>query len=160
MDKLITEIYEKCNFRITDFHTELEGKEYKASWFRINNLNIINRTAKITLKKIGQFVTFWKRNSQGITSPFSVDDVFDFYVINVKKENRIGQFIIPKSILASKGIVTTSEKDGKRGFRVYPAWDKPVSKQAIKSQQWQLNYFYEITKNIDSNTVIKLYKNS
>lgn len=160
MDKLITEIYEKCNFHITDFHTELEGKEYKASRFKLNNLNVINRTAKKTPKKAGQFVTFWKRNIKGITTPFSIDDDFDFYVINVKTKNNFGQFIIPKSVLISKAIVSTSVKDGKRGFRVYPIWDNPLNKQALKSQEWQLEYFYEISTNLDINKVIKLYKNS
>ncbi|MCZ4237926.1 MepB family protein, partial [Staphylococcus equorum] len=76
--------------------------------------------------------------------PFSEKDDFHFYIINVEKENRFGQFVFPKSVLKTKGIISTEIKDGKRGFRVYPIWDTVTSKQAEKTQQWQLDYFYEI----------------
>jgi hypothetical protein len=109
---------------------------------------IISREAKITPKKIGQFVSVWKRNEKGVTEPHELTDDFEFYVIKCKSENRNGQFIFPKEELAKRGIVSTPQKEGKRGFRVYPPWDKAENKQAIKTQAWQLNYFEE---NIDKN---------
>ena len=84
-------------------------------------------------------------------------DQFDFYVINTKTENQFGQFVFPKSELINRGIITTERKDGKRGFRVYPKWDKAQSKQAEKTQKWQLNYFYEISETTDLEKVNKLY---
>ncbi|MCZ4317458.1 MepB family protein [Aequorivita viscosa] len=141
---MIKTIYEKCGFTVSDFKIETESKEYNACRFQLNGLQIISRNAKITPKKTGQFVTFWKRNKQGITVPFSEKDDFHFYIINVEKENRFGQFVFPKSVLKTKGIISTEIKDGKRGFRVYPIWDTVTSKQAEKTQQWQLDYFYEI----------------
>jgi hypothetical protein len=75
----------------------------------------------------------------------------------VKRENHYGQFVFPKSILITKEIVITEKKDGKRGFRVYPVWTIPTNKQAEKTQQWQLDYFYEIGGTTDFKKVKKLY---
>lgn len=48
------------------------------------------------------------------------------------------------SVLVDKGIITGKNKEGKRGIRVYPPWDKPNNKQAIKNQSWQIRYFENI----------------
>ncbi|MFK7900870.1 MAG: MepB family protein, partial [Cyclobacteriaceae bacterium] len=77
---------------------------------------------------------------------------------NTKAENRLGQFVFPKTELINRGIISTKIKDGKRGFRIYPKWDKPQSKQAEKTQKWQLIYFYEIEEEADLIKVIELYK--
>ena len=62
----------------------------------------------------------------------------------MRSENQIGQFIFPKKVLIEKDVFTTPSKEGKRAIRVYPLWDKPLSKQALKTQQWQLDYFLAI----------------
>lgn len=153
-----TIIYDKCGLRISDFQTEAESKEYDACRFELNGLKIISRSAKVTPKKVGQFVTFWKRNSSGIIEPLDESDAIDFYAVTVKTNTQFGQFVFPKSILIQKGILSTNKKEGKRGFRVYPIWDKTTSKQAKKTQSWQLNYFYKIDKKVDFIKVIELYK--
>ncbi len=99
MNEINKEIYCKCGLQISDFITGPESREYSASQFQVNGQIVISRTAKITPKKLGQFVTFWKRNQKGLTQPFSEKDNFHFYVIDVKKENHLGQFIFPKTIL-------------------------------------------------------------
>lgn len=104
-------------------------------------MNPIVRTAKTTPKKIGQFVSIWKRNKEGVTTPRDLEDDFDFLIIQCETETQKGRFVFPKIILAKKGIISTVEKEGKRGIRVYPPWDKAENKQAIKTQQWQLKYF-------------------
>ena len=163
MNKLLNEIkvkiYEKCSFKILDFEEELEGKEYSACKFELNGLKIRYRNSKITPKKTGQFVTFWKRDENGITTPFNEKDSFDFHVISVAKEGRLGQFVFPKEVLKTKGIISTKKKDGKRGFRVYPIWDEVHNKQAEKTQKWQLDYFVEINEETDLDSFKKLYKN-
>jgi hypothetical protein len=53
--------------------------------------------------------------------------------------------------LIEKGIITHLDKEGKRGFRIYPPWDVTTNKQAQKNQIWQSNYFTFINKNIFSN---------
>ncbi len=151
------EVYDKCSLSISRVFNEPEGKEYDACQFELNGKKIISRTAKITPKKIGQFVTCWKRNTDGITEPFNIKDAIDFYIINVKSGNNLGQFVFPKSELVKRGIISTPTKDGKRGFRVYPIWDEPQSKQAQKTQKWQLKFFYTINSITDFERVIRLY---
>lgn len=120
---------------------DLECEEYSGYTCLLDTFTIKFRKAKITPKKIGQFVTVWKRNAEGITTPYTLSDPFDFYIILTEASNQVGCFIFPKSILGEKGILTTPKQEGKRGFRVYPTWDAPTSKQAKKTQQWQENYF-------------------
>ena len=50
-------------------------------------------------------------------------------------------------------------REGKRGFRVYPIWDITISKQAISTQKWQLEYFYELNDTLDLKRVKSLYQN-
>jgi hypothetical protein len=152
-------IYRTLKYKITAVVIDKESQEYDGCEFILDDKRIIFRSSKITPKKAGQFVTFWKRNKDRITEPFSEKDTVDYYVINVQSENQMGQFVFPKSVLMEKGIISTSKKDGKRGFRVYPIWDKTISKQAIATQKWQLNYFFEVKENLDFNFVKKLYSN-
>lgn len=151
-----TKIYDKCGLVISNYLNEAESQEYEACRFNLNDLKVVCRTAKVTPKKVGQFVTFYKRNSSGIIEPLNQNDSFDFYLVNVKTANRIGQFIFPKSILIKKGIISTNQKEGKRAFRVYPNWENALSKQAIQTQNWQLDYFYEINSSTKSKKVIDL----
>ena len=153
-----TKIYDKLSLNISKLNNELEGTEYDACQYELNGMKLISRSSKITPKKVGQFVTFWKRNQNGETEPYSENDQFDFYVINAKSGDRFGQFVFPKFELINKGFITTEKKDGKRGFRVYPVWDKTLNKQAEKTQKWQLNYFYEIDKTTDLKKVNELYR--
>jgi len=153
-------IYKKVNLQISDLKIQKEGKEYQACRYKLNTKTVYSRFSKITPKKIGQFVTFWKRNLEGITEPYSEIDEFDILIINVKTENKFGQFIFPKSILIKKRIISTLKKEGKRGFRVYPIWDIAINKQAKKTQEWQLNYFFELNQITDFTIVNTLYLNS
>ncbi|MEN7550499.1 MepB family protein [Rapidithrix thailandica] len=152
-----TEVYDKCGLRISDVNTETESKEYDACRFKLNGLNIVCRNAKITPKKVGQFVTFWKRNNNGSIEPLDDNDPIDFYVVNVRSKDRFGQFVFPKSVLLKKGILSTDKKEGKRAFRVYPNWDMAKNNQAEKTQKWQLDYFYEIGESVDLKKVNELY---
>ena len=157
LNQIKTEIYDKCSLKISDFTIEPESKEYNAYQFKLNGLNIRSRNAKITPKKVGQFVTFWKRNANGTIEPFNEHDQVDFFTVNVQTENKFGQFVFPKSVLIERAIISTQNKDGKRGFRVYPKWDIAKNKQAERTQKWQLNYFYQIDSTTDLNEVTKLY---
>jgi hypothetical protein len=157
LHQIKTEVFDTCALKVSDFKTESESKDYNACQFVLNDLKIICRSSKTTPKKNGQFVTFWKRNEKGITEPYKETDQIDFYLINATSKNTIGQFFFPKSELINKGILSTKRKNGKRGFRVYPIWDKAQSKQVEKTQQWQLNYFYEINSSTDFEKVKELY---
>lgn len=126
---------------VTNYQQDLESPTYKACSYSVDGLKIIERTAKITPKKIGQFVTCWKRNTQKITQPFDAEDAFDVFIIKVEAVNGSGYFKFPKEVLINQGIVSSDKKPGKRGFRVYPPWNNPSSAQALKTQTWQLAYF-------------------
>lgn len=157
MNNILKEVYTKCLFEISDFVIEPESKEYKACNFKLDGKSILYRNAKITPKKVGLFVTCWKRNENGIIEPFHEDNQIDFYVINTRFEKEFGQFVFPKSVLIKKGIISTKNKEGKRGFRVYPKWDRPESNHAKKTQKWQLDYFYEINNSTDLHRVKELF---
>ena len=151
-------VYDKCNFEFSNLVIDSESAEYQACSFKLNSFQIIHRLSKITPTKIGQFVTIWKRNNEGITAPFDVSDNFDFIVITSKSDKNLGQFVFPKSVLLEKGIISNNNTSGKRGIRVYPPWDIPTSKQAEKTQLWQTKYFYSINKDaFDIELVKKLF---
>ncbi|CDF78110.1 conserved hypothetical protein (UCP032285) [Formosa agariphila KMM 3901] len=157
LERIQTKLYGPSGLILSHYENEKEGRIYEACQFYLNEARIICRTAKITPKKIGQFVTFWNRNSVGVTQPFSYADAFDFYVINVAKGEQLGQFVIPKTVGISKGLIATDSKAGKRGFRVYPPWDCPTSNQAKRTQLWQLNYFIPVAEVVDTELVNALY---
>lgn len=139
------QLTQKANWlKVSDLTTDGECQEYEGFNFRLENKNLKYRKAKITPKKIGQFVTLWKRNPAGQTEPFHVEDDFDFYLIVVEKEERFGFFVFPKKVLGERGILSKSNQKGKRGFRLYAEWDKPESKQAAKTKSWQCSYFIEL----------------
>ena len=143
-------IYDKHNLIFTNFVLHSESTEYGACSFEVKGKTIEHRVSKITPTKTGQFVTIWKRNEEGITCPYDSSDKLDFIIITARNENNIGQFIFPTSILVEKGIISNQGKGGKRGIRVYPPWDVPTSKQAIKTQEWQTKYFLPLTESMAS----------
>ena len=151
-------VYDKCNFEFSNLVIDSESEEYQACSFQLNSIEFIHRFSKITPTKFGQFVTIWKRNNKGITAPFDVLDNFDFIVITSKSDKNLGQFVFPKAVLLEKGIISKNNISGKRGIRVYPPWDIPISKQAEKTQLWQTKYFYSINKDtFDIELVKKLF---
>ncbi|WP_293302524.1 MepB family protein [Pedobacter sp. UBA4863] len=152
LKKIKEELYDKCDLSFTSLVQKIESTEYSACSFRLNEYGIVYRQAKITPKKMGQFVAIWKRDKNGITQPYDISDDFDFMIITTIKDDKIGQFIFPKQILKEKGIVSLNGKSGKRGIRVYPPWDIVTNAQAKKSQNWQVKYFLSIE---DSNRCLE-----
>ncbi|MDY0987644.1 MepB family protein [Flavobacterium sp. CFBP9031] len=152
-------VYDKAELLITSVEKESESDEYSAYRFLLNNKNICYREAKITPTKTGQFVTLWKRNQTGTIEPFDYSDAIDFVIVNVRKDQNWGQFIFPKKTLLEKDIFSTQNKEGIRATRVYPPWDETTSKQAQKTQKWQLDYFFSFTDRdqIDLNEIRKIF---
>lgn len=149
-------VYDRFDFDCTQPQQESESIDYGAYRFYLNEKHVCYREAKITPTKTGQFVTLWKRVASGIIAPFDVSDPIDFVVINVQKGTFSGQFIFPKSILLEKGVFSTETKEGKRAIRVYPPWDETPNDQSIKSQKWQLKYYYSISPETDLRKFEKL----
>lgn len=164
MNKIVPEtkelLFDKCSFEFSNIEIEKESSAYCACRFEINKLKVLFRSAKITPTKLGQFVTLWKRkNEKSRIEPFEISDNIDLFVINVKTKTDFGQFVFPKSVLVQQGIITDI-KEGKRGIRVYPVWDLTKSKQAKKTQKWQMDYFLKIPfdETLDINRAKLLYK--
>ena len=130
---------------------EMEGQAYEACSYKLGTLKVRARRSKITPKKCGQFVTVWKRDKNGQTTPFEDSDSIDLLVIISCQGSLKGQFIFPKSILVEKGIIASKKYPGKRGFRVYPPWTKPTNKTAQNTQKWQKDYFISSEKDIVTN---------
>jgi len=149
-------VYAPCNFEFINLKWNTESQEYGSCSFELDSKKILHRFAKITPTKNGQFVSIWKRNQDRITEPFDINDEIDFIIIITRSGDHLGQFIFPKIVLADRGIITQNGKSGKRGIRIYPPWDIPKSKQAEKTQNWQLDYFINIK--MDGSTDIDLAK--
>src|SRR5690606_24015237 len=138
-------ILENFNLNLRNLEQEAESSAYCACRFTLNDRVVIFRKAKITPAKNGQFVTCWKRNGEGITQPFESSDDFEFLMIAVESGNRSGVFIFPKKVHEAQKIIMNEVSGGKRGIRVYPSWDTTASRQADKTQKWQLEHFFETT---------------
>ena len=136
-------LYHKCRFSVTDFQRNIEGGNYGACSFLLNGQKVQKRIANITPTKTGQFVTTWKRNIDGLTMPYDFHEL-DLLIVMTRCGDNIGEFIFPKAALAQHGVISHHGKPGKRGIRVYPPWDTTGNKQAAKTQNWQLPYFYDL----------------
>ena len=152
-------IYEPNGLVLTSIQEENQNSDYAAGKFKLNNKmatkTIRFRVAKITPTKVGQFVTFWEKDITGTNQPFQYDDAPELLVITVFKnehDQTFGQFIFPKVILLEKNILKSSFTKGKMAMRVYPSWDRPTSKLAIQTQNWQLDYFVEISNTCSLHT--------
>lgn len=140
-------IFKVKGHKIKNLTKDKESEEYFGYDFQIDSLNIKFRISKITPKKVGQFVTLWKRNAENQIEPFRSDAIFDFYIVVAKQKDKFGFFLFPENVLSQKQILTTNQKKGKLGFRVYPNWTKTQTNQAKNTQLWQTEYFVDLTNN-------------
>jgi len=138
-------LFKPSGIYLSQLEAEPESKEYCAHNFKLGTILVKFRRAKITPTKIGQFVTIWKRNKNGLTEPLNVDDPFDLLIIAVRNNDNFGIFVFPKTILAKHKIVSVNSVGGKRGIRVYPSWDFTTNRQAQQTQIWQTQYFVNLT---------------
>ncbi|WP_413511248.1 MepB family protein [Myroides odoratus] len=149
LKQIETRLHQHLGLQLSTGTQDKECADYLGYNYQVDQLAIKFRKAKITPKKAGQFVTLWKRNAQQITVPFDITDPFDFYFIVVANQEQWGCFIFPRQLLGDKHILTTAGKEGKRGFRVYPQWDIPTSKQALQTKAWQGDYFISLSSKMD-----------
>lgn len=142
--------YAPCGYSFSHLQPELESADYAACTLQLNGLRVQYRVAKITPTKVGQFVTLWKRLGRGPIQPFELSDPVDVFVVSTRSGPHLGQFVFPKAVLAEQGVVASGEGTGrhagKRALRVYPPWDTTTSRQAQRTQTWQLQYFVDISE--------------
>lgn len=152
--------YEPNHFIIKAIQEEAQNSDYGAGIFQLNSKSVRFRVAKKTPTKIGQFVAFWDKDRNQKNQAFSYEEATDLMVINTfTNENHFGQFVFPKPVLLKQNILKTATAKGKMAIRVYPGWEKPTSKQAIKTQKWQLEYFVDLSQSHNSSIqeLLKLY---
>ena len=142
--------YAPCDFGVAQLQPEPESADYAACTFLLGGLRVQYRVAKTTPTKVGQFVTLWKRVGRGPIQPFDLSDPVDVFVVSTRSGPHLGQFVFPKAVLAAQGVVATGshagKADGKRALRVYPPWDATTSRQAQRTQAWQLEYFVDMSE--------------
>lgn len=152
-------VFDPLGFETTVMEMEVESEAYGACCFQLNGLAVRFRVAKITPTKTGQFVTLWKRKGRGPIQPYESSDEIDLFLVSTKKGHQLGQFIFPKTALIKHGVISHNGREGKRAIRVYPPWENTTSRQAMKTQEWQLEYFLEILPKelVDEALVRRLY---
>ncbi|AZI40122.1 MepB family protein [Epilithonimonas vandammei] len=143
-------ILKGLNLQLSEITPDLECEEYFGFNFKINQTTFKFRKSKLTPKKIGQFVTFWKRDLDGKTVPFDINDDFAFYIIAIEESENSGFFMFSNAVLEKENLISSEQKTGKRGFRVYADWHSPNNKQAEKTKLWQTKYFINYSDSDDS----------
>ena len=123
---------------------DAEASDYAGLQFGYGKGTFIFRQAKITPKKAGAFVTFWKRDAQQQTVPYQDSDDFDYYMILIQEGEQLGLFLFPKQVLIAQKYVSSAHREGKRGFRIYPPALQNLNTQASKTQRWQSAYYYDL----------------
>ena len=135
-----------------------EAKKYAGATFSINHKKCVYREAKMTPDRPGAFLAIWKRlDIQMKTKPIPLDaSDLDYLFIGVENINnkQKGFFIFPVLLLLHKNIMSSDNKKGKTGFRVFPPWaadrgnigTQVFSASGKKTQHWQLPYFVKMNE--------------
>ncbi|MDH6542461.1 MepB family protein [Streptomyces sp. SPB4] len=150
-------VYGPCGFACSPPVPEAESAAYDACAFTLEGLAVRFRSARTTPTKAGQFVTVWKRSPGGPIAPFDVSDPVDLFVVSSRDGDGFGQFVLPVDALRRRGVVSVDGAGGKRAFRVYPPWVTTTSRQAERTQAWQLEYFLSLDGAVDTARARELY---
>jgi hypothetical protein len=105
---LIDVFFAPHHLELSKYTEDAESKAYEGCSFIVGQKTVIYRKAKQTPKKVGQFVTFWKREGTAPIAPFHIDDLFDYYIIYASNETETGVFVFTKDRLRDKAIVSTA----------------------------------------------------
>lgn len=123
---------------------EEQGSDYEAGTVTLDGQTWHIRTARVTPKKPGAFVAFWRRDdATHETRPFEAGEVGAGLMVFVRDGERFGVFRFTAAHLGRLGITSgggeaaTRPRAGKRGFRVYPSWVSGLNPQATKTQRQQ-----------------------
>ncbi|MBM7689597.1 hypothetical protein JOD15_002310 [Enterococcus ureilyticus] len=142
---------------LSEFKIEEQNKAYEGATFEVGNQSFRSRRAKKTPKKLGYFVAFWEKDENRKNQPYDYESAPDKLIITIFDQDKIGQFVFPKSILADKNSLTNKKKRGKMALRLYPDWIKGLNKTAAETQRWQHSYFIDLTNTWDLDFLDKLY---
>lgn len=139
---VLERLFNPAGYTVENIEHEIEGAEYEALKFKLNGQTVLYRQAKTTPKKMGHFVTIWKRETPSSEiSPFDLNDELDWVIIAVNNGTNFGVFVFSANLLAKKDVFSKSTKGGKRGIRVYAPWTTPTAAQAKRTKKWQTENF-------------------
>jgi len=159
VESLLRKYFSPVGYKITkavELDAVPENSKYEALIFSLNERRIVYRKGNLTPDRPGAFLSIWQRPVIEATNgnkPIPLkSEQLDHLFIQVESESERGLFIFPVAILKEKGIVVSSTKKGKTGFRVFPPWSqdrgavgtKVFSESGKKTQRWQLPYFIEM----------------
>lgn len=136
---------------------ENQNIDYEALVFTIGKEKFRSRLGKLTPKKQGYFVAFWEKNDRGVNVPYSYKESPGKLIINIIDGEKFGQFILPKDILLEKNILSDEKHKGKMAARFYPPWELGLNKTALKTQEWQGDYFINLGEDVDLIKLKNLY---
>ncbi|MBO0424292.1 MepB family protein [Enterococcus plantarum] len=157
MDYLSSIVQEISDIPLKDFKMEEQNKEYEGATFVLGNQSFRSRMAKLTPKKQGYFVVFWEKDEANKNKSYDFVSAPDKLIITIVDQDKRGQFVFPKEMLAEKRILRNGEHKGKMALRVYPDWVTGLSKTATRTQRWQSPFFIDLTTTHDLKRLEKLY---
>ena len=141
---VLRRLFEPAGYAVENVEPEMESTEYGALKFTLNGQRVLYRQAKTTPKKIGQFVTIWKREHPNSESaPIDLKDEVDWVIIAANEGANFGVFVFSAQLLAKKGVFSEEAKAGKRAIRVYAPWTTPTAVQAKRTKNWQTECFLD-----------------
>ena len=156
---VIRNVYLPAGLQLTGrAQREAESAEYGAARLELDGQHVVFRVAKITPIKLGQFVTLWKRPAGSAPAALDSTDAIAFVVVSVSDAGHHGQFVFDQQTLIAKGVMSLNGTGGKCAMRVYPPWVKPVAKQAIKTQQWQVQHFVALGEDASAEQIRRLFR--
>ncbi|SDB94550.1 MepB family protein [Shouchella lonarensis] len=154
---ICNEILTPAGIQVSESYREHESAEYGAVQFHLNGQRALFRQAKRTPKKVGQFVTLWKRETPAFEiAPLDASDDIEWVLIASDEGARCGMFLFPKLVLIKKGIFSRQHIGGKRAFRVYGPWTTPTASQAQRTKKWQSDYFDEFVEGKMKETICQV----
>lgn len=142
---------------IVTLKKEDQNSDYEAAILKINSDVYRSRLAKLTPKKKGYFVAVWEKDTTGTNQAYHVDESPEKLIISIIDNNIYGQFIFPKKVLLTYGILKNNTQKGKMAFRVYPSWLTELNITAKKTQAWQTPYFIDLSSEYDVEKLKELY---
>ncbi|WP_210142864.1 MULTISPECIES: MepB family protein [unclassified Mammaliicoccus] len=119
--------------------------KYEACSFQIQDITYRSRRAKKTANKKGYFVVFWVKDHNNQNIPYTYSETPDKLIIAILDDNKKGLFIFPKDILLKQKIISNLEVKGKMAMRVYPPWENHLNKTASQTQNWQKEFFIDLS---------------
>lgn len=145
MDKSIKFIKKKFDINPDTIFEVPFNHEYESVSYDHEYIKYQSRLAKKTPKKKGYFLACWIKDKSNINIPYSADDFADYLIVIILDQYNKGYFKFPQSILLEKGILKSPRAKGKMAFRVYPSWESELNATALKTQAWQVPYFYTVS---------------